>query len=289
LRKDGSVVEGTLDACLVHDPEGRPLMYVGLVEDLTDRLRSERDASESRDRLAHLTRLNLLGEMAASLAHEMNQPLTAISTYAHAVQRMLAQGPGDTAPMLDALGKISIQSARAIEVIQRLRGFVRRQPTEPELVRVDRAVREIVGLAEVDAKLHGLTIRVAADAGPATVVADPVQLQQVILNLLRNAIEAMDGPACLPRIIDLRVRSRTGGWVRISVCDRGAGISPEVEDRLFTTFFSTKPTGLGIGLPISRSIVESLGGRLWFTRNPDRGTTFHVELPFVEGEADGVG
>jgi two-component system sensor kinase FixL len=289
IRKDGAVVEGLMSACLVHDSDGKPLMYVGQVEDLTDRLRAEREAKESQDRLAHVTRLNTLGEMAAGIAHEINQPLAAIATYAHASRRMLQAGPADAERFVTVLDKIATQAERAGDVIRRLREFVRQRSSARELVRVDKLIGDITQLAEVDARTHDLTIRVDVAAELAPVFADPVQVQQVVLNLIRNAIDAMETPDITSRAIDIRGGMSGEDFVVISVVDRGTGISDEVERQLFKTFFTTKESGLGMGLAISRSIIESHGGRLWFTRNEDGGTAFHLTLPTTEGTDDDEG
>jgi two-component system sensor kinase FixL len=286
IRKDGSVVDGLLSACLVHDSQGQPLMYVSQVEDLTDRLRAEAEARESRDKLAHVTRLNLLGEMAAGIAHEINQPLTAIAAYAHASRRMIRTGATPVDELAGILEKIALQAERAGDVIRRLREFVRQRSSPRQLVKVEELIDGIVGLAEVDARIHDLTIQVDVDQQIQPVFADPVQIQQVVLNLLRNAIESMDDPGIFPRIITVHGAAREDDYVEISVKDQGGGISPDAERQLFKTFFSTKPAGLGMGLAISRRIVESHGGRLWFTKNPDRGTTFRLSLPAAVGDAD---
>jgi two-component system sensor kinase FixL len=285
VRKDGAIVESFMNACLIRDVDGRPLMYVGHAEDLTDRLRAEQEAKESQDRLAQVTRLHTLGEMAAGIAHEINQPLTAISTYAQASRRLLESPEPDRERLLETQGKIIRQAERAGNVIRRLRNFVRTRSGDRKRVRIERLIEETVQLAEMDAKFHRLEVRVRLERPLPPILADTIQIQQVLLNLLCNAMEAMENPDCTPRRIELRARHLDREWIQVSVCDRGVGISAEVERQLFTTFFSTKSFGLGLGLSISRSILETHGGRLWFTRNPDRGTTFHIALPAVSGEA----
>ena len=286
IRKDGSIVESFMNACLIRDAKGSPVMYVGQAEDLTERLDRERQLKDSQDRLAHVTRLHTLGEMATGIAHEINQPLTAISTYAHAGQRLLESDSLDREKLQGALGKISTQAGRAGDVIRRLRNLVRTHSSARTLVEIESLVREIVELAEVDAKSHDVTIQVDLQQALPRVLADPVQLQQVVLNLLRNAMEAMAAPHCAPRTILVSARSVEEDYVEIAVRDRGIGISSDVERQLFKTFYSTKKSGLGMGLPISRSILDAHGGHLGFTRNEDRGTTFRISLPAVSGDID---
>ncbi len=281
VRKDGAIVESYMNACLIRGARGQPMMYVGQAEDLTQRLEAERLAKESQDRLAHVTRLQTLGEMAAGIAHEINQPLTAISNYAHAGRRLLDSSPTDKQQLSQALEKITLQAERAGDVIRRLRNFVRKRSSARTIVHVDQLVRDAVRLAEVDAAFHDLSIELQLGERLPAVLADPVQIQQVLLNLLRNAMEAMEAPDCSPRILTVRAEAADETTLVISVQDRGEGISAEVERQLFTTFFTTKSFGLGLGLAISRSILESHGGRLWFTRNADRGATFHISLPAV--------
>jgi signal transduction histidine kinase len=169
-------------------------------------------------------------------------------------------------------------------VVRRLKGLVRRRDSERSMADVNDLVREIVKLAEVDARLHDASIRTELDAAlPATVV-DPVQIQQVVLNLVLNAMEAMADLRPESRVVTIRTRTTEDPAIEVSVEDRGHGISREAERNLFRAFFTSKPSGTGVGLAISRTILDSHGGRLWFTRNPDRGTTFRFSVPVVGEE-----
>ena len=254
------------------------------VEDITDRLRAERELRESRERLAHVTRLQTVSEMAAGIAHEINQPLTAISVYAEASRRLVLAGEIDSGELLEALEKVGRQARRAGEVVRRLKGLVRRRESTRILADLNELTREIVKLAEIDARMHEAVIRM--DLGPnlPRTVVDPVQIQQVVLNLVLNGMEAMEKTPPDERVITLRTRATAAGSIEISVEDRGSGVSREAERNLFRTFFTTKPSGTGMGLAISRTILESHGGRLWFTRNAGRGTTFRLAVPVIGEE-----
>lgn len=278
-RKDGAVVETLLSASAVHDSEGKPLLYVAQVEDLTERLKAERDASEIREKLAHVTRVHLVGEMAAGIAHEINQPLAAITTYAQASRRMIEGGSVDSDELLDTMNKISRQARRAGEVIASLRSLVRKRSSTRKEVDVDRLIRDVVQLAEMDSRMCDTSINLDLEGALPGVRADPVQIQQVVLNLLLNGIEAMSFHDCRDKSLTVTARSAADHSVQISVKDQGAGISREAEERMFRSFFTTKESGMGMGLAISRSILNAHGGSLWFTRNPDGGTTFHLSIP----------
>lgn len=286
IRKDGGVIEGVMTAAVVHDFEGKPLLYVAHVEDLTERLKAESEANESRERLAHVTRVQMIGEMVAGIAHEINQPLTAIATYAQASSRMIRAGMAESNELLAALDKIGRQAQRAGDVIRHLRKLVRESPSAEETVDLNELIAEVVPLAEVDARMHDSTIQLDLTPTLPPVLADPIQIQQVVLNLIRNGMEAMGNNEPGDRVVTIGSRAGGDDTVEVAVSDQGAGIPHDAEEGLFRTFFTTKESGMGMGLAISRSIVESHGGRLWFTRNTDRGTTFHVSLPLADGGDD---
>ena len=283
IRKDGGLVEGMMTAAVVHDSEGNPFLYVAHVEDLTERLKAETEINQSRERLAHVTRIQMIGEMVAGIAHEINQPLTAIATYAQASGRMIRAGMADSEELLAALDKISRQAQRAGDVIRHLRKLVRERPSAEEAVDLNALIAEVVPLAEVDARMHDSTIQLDLAAGLPPILADPIQIQQVVLNLVRNGMEAMGANDPDEKAVILGCHLGEDDTLEITVRDQGSGIPKGTDEELFQTFFTTKSSGMGMGLAISRSIVESHGGRLWFTRNPDRGSTFHVSLPLAGG------
>jgi signal transduction histidine kinase len=246
--------------------------------------RTQEEARETRERLAHVARLSTLGEMATGIAHEINQPLAAVATYAQACGRMIRARTADDVELLESLDRISHEALRAGAIINKLKDLVRRRESQQVSCDLNTLVRDVADLAAVDANHNGLDLRLSLAERLPSVVADPVQIQQVILNLIRNGIEAMEG--CNGGCI-LLVRTRAAGAddVQCSVIDNGVGIDEEQEVGLFTPFYTTKESGMGMGLSISRTIVRAHGGKLWFTRNPDCGLTFHFTLPTEDAEA----
>lgn len=232
--------------------------------------------AETQDRLLQVSRLNAMGEMAGSLAHELNQPLTAIVNYVNAAQQLVARDPAN--PRLgELLQKAADQAVRAGQIVSRVRANVDRGEVEASAQSLASLVHEAVDVAVQGVPRDGVDIRFDLDRTADTVMADRIQVQQVILNLVRNAVEAMAGS---PRR-ELRIGSREGeaGFLEVHVADTGPGISSEVADRLFQPFVSGKADGMGVGLSISRNIIEAHGGRLWASNNADGGATFHFILP----------
>jgi C4-dicarboxylate-specific signal transduction histidine kinase len=252
---------------------------------IRQRRRAEEESREQRQRLEHLSRVSTLGEMATGIAHEINQPLTAIASYAQACGRMLESSSGSNGQLRTAISRIGEQAVRAGEVIRRLRSLVRRHEIRRVPCDMNTLVHEVASLVAGDAALHGLGIRLDLARSLPGVVADPVQIQQVVLNLVRNGLDAMRESRSDPSVI-IRT-SAADDSVTVAVVDHGAGISDETARSLFQPFFTTKESGMGMGLPISRSILIAHGGRMWFTRNPGNGTTFHFSLPSVRGRTDG--
>ena len=260
---------------------GRRSEVVVQVMDQTDQVHAEEEARTHRERLAHVTRLSTVGEMAAGIAHEINQPLTAIATFAQACQRLLRSPEPDTEEVIDALDQVDKQALRAGEVIRRLRTMVRKRESVRERVDVNSLVRDIVKLAELDGRVRDYDIVQNLEPGLPRVLVDPVQIQQVVLNLVRNGREAMQGVAGEESQITVGSRRAGEREIEILVEDQGMGISAEDEAELFHPFYTTKGSGMGMGLSICLSIVAAHGGRLWFTRNPKQGTTFHFTLPIA--------
>ena len=255
--------------------------------DAEERLRrSEEEARETRERLAHVTRISTLGEMATGIAHEINQPLAAVATYAQACGRMIRSRMSNDVELLDTLDRISHEALRAGAIINKLKDLVRHRESQQISCDLNTLVNDVAGLAGVDAQHKGVNLRLSLAEGLAPVVVDPVQIQQVVLNLVRNGMDAMDGCAG-DGVLLLRTRDAGGDGVACSVVDQGIGLDAEQEGELFTPFYTTKESGMGMGLSISRTIVRAHGGRVWFTRNPDCGTTFHFSLP-VEEDSDGA-
>jgi two-component system sensor kinase FixL len=250
-------------------------VFTGFVRDLTERQRTQDRLQELQAELLHVSRLSAMGQMAATLAHELNQPLTAVVNYFQASRRLLAGEPPDLARLAEAVERGAEQALRAGQIIRRLRDFVARGETDKHVENVAKLVEEASALALVGAKEHGVKVRFNLKAQANYVLVDKIQIQQVLLNLMRNAIEAMEGSD--RRELELATTGR-GEFVEFSVADTGPGLAPEVAGQLFQPFVSTKHQGMGVGLSICRTIVESHGGRLWTTPNPGGGTVFRFTV-----------
>lgn len=242
-------------------------------------LRTAREELESqRQHLAHIERLSTGGEMAAGIAHEVNQPLTAVVNYARVCQRLLVAPAGlDVAKINDVLEKITTQAERASAVIQRMRSFVKKPVGGRQVLEMGGLLAEVVALAEVDSRTHGVEIHYRRGQLSQSIEADEVQIQQVALNLLRNAIEASaDNAAGKGVLLEVFESGKTVGF---RVTDWGKGLDPEIEKQLFAPFVSSKEGGMGIGLSVSQSIIQAHGGDIGYRPNPDGGAVFTCEFP----------
>jgi two-component system sensor kinase FixL len=277
-RKDGSTFP--MELAVGEMRSGDQRYFTGFVRDLSESQKTEARLQELQSELVHISRLTAMGEMASTLAHELNQPLSAIVNYLKGSGRLIEDLAGDKAGMLrEALGKASEQAIRAGQIIRRLRDFVSRGESERQVESLSKLIEEASALALVGAKELGVRFRMQFQPDADLVLVDRVQIQQVLLNLIRNSVDAMAG---LPRR-DLTISTRTAGeeTIEISVTDTGPGIAPEIADQLFQPFITTKRTGMGVGLSISRTIVDAHGGRLWVEPNPDGGTIFRFTLRAV--------
>ena len=260
--------------------QGR-IAHVTAVRDLTEQKQTEDRARQHQEQLAHVLRLSTMGEMAAGFAHELNQPLTSISNYAQGCLRRIQSGADVPAEFVEVLSQVTLQARHAGEIIRRLRNFVRKQESQHSIVNINDIVREAAAFLAPDATQSGLTIDLELTEGLQEIDADMIQIEQVLLNLLRNACEALHDVDVRPRRIVVSTQSGERGTIEVAVRDTGPGVSPAVADRLFQPFFTTKSDGMGLGLSISKSIIESHGGRLWASPNSDRGMTFRFALPAV--------
>jgi len=283
-RKDGSTFPMELSVGEMHVHDNR--YFTGFVRDLTERQQTEARLQELQAELVHVSRLTAMGEMASALAHELNQPLSAIANYLKGSQRLLASSADEHSTVLrDALDKAADQALRAGQIIRRLRDFVARGESERRVEDVKKLIEEASALALVGAKDRGIRVTFKFDPGVGYVLADKVQIQQVLLNLMRNAIEAMEDAE--RRDLVISSAALPDNLVEIGVSDSGAGIAPEISAQLFQPFVTTKTQGMGVGLSISRTIVEAHGGSIAQHPNPGGGTVFSFTLPAVTAEEAG--
>jgi two-component system sensor kinase FixL len=283
-RKDGSTFP--LELSVGEMKTGQQRFFTGFIRDLTERQQTEARLQELQAELVHVSRLTAMGEMASALAHELNQPLSAIANYMKGSRRLLEDITDERVAVLrGAMDKAAEQALRAGQVIRRLRDFVARGETERRVEDVKKLVEEASALALVGAKDKGVRVRFEFDPRADFVLADKVQIQQVLLNLMRNAIEAMEGSERRELVVSTALAP--DDMVEISVIDTGAGISPEVKAQLFQPFITTKRHGMGVGLSISRTIVEAHGGSIAPRPNPQGGTVFSFTLPMVTREEVG--
>ena len=277
-RKDGSTFPMELSVGEVQGERHR--LFTGFVRDLTERQRTLKRVQELQSELLHVSRLTEMGQMAAALAHEINQPLTAATNYLEAAQLLFAGGSSAaierSARVVDnALGQVG----RATQIIRRLREFVRKGETQQRAENLGKIIEEAAALALIGAKERGVKVQLQSAPQLPDVLIDKVQIQQVVVNLMRNAIEAME--LSHRRELTISAAMNEDGTVVISIVDTGPGIAPEVAARLFQPFVTTKAQGMGVGLSICRSIVEAHNGKLWAEPNPDGGTVFRFTVPSI--------
>ncbi len=282
-RTDGAI--RSLRSIGHRNPSGEIGEYVGITMDITEQKRAEEEREKLRQleaELAHINRVNMMGELAAALAHEIKQPIAASITSANACLRWIAHEPPDLERARAAAARIEQDGNRAADVIDRLRSFYKKDsPRERETVDVNDIIQEMTVLLRTEAIRYSITVHSELDADMPDILADRVQLQQVFMNLMLNAIEAMKDTGG-----ELRIRARLNpeGQILISLSDTGVGLPAENIERIFDAFHTTKPQGTGMGLAITRSIVESHGGRVWATANQGPGATLHFTLP-IQPEA----
>ncbi|MFA6264533.1 MAG: PAS domain S-box protein [Pseudolabrys sp.] len=283
-RMDGSTFP--MELAVGEMKSGDSRFFTGFIRDLTERQQTEQRLQELQSELVHISRLTAMGEMASTLAHELNQPLAAISNYLKGSQRILEGETGEKLTMLrDALGKASDQAMRAGQIIRRLRDFVARGESERRVESVTKLVEEASALALVGVKDRGIRVQFKFDPKVDLVLADRVQIQQVLLNLIRNAMDSMEDVKT--RDLSISVMPEGEAQVRISVSDTGSGVAPDIAEHLFQPFVTTKLQGMGVGLSISRTIIEAHNGRIWVEPNPGGGTTFHFTISAVkDGDVD---
>ena len=280
-RKDGSTFPMELAVGEMRSSNQR--FFTGFIRDLTERQQTEARLQELQSELVHISRLTAMGEMASALAHELNQPLSAIANYMKGSRRLLENSTDKQSALLrDAMDKAAEQAMRVGQIIRRLRDFVARGESERRVESVKKLIEEASALALVGAKDQGVRVRFQFDPSVDLVLADKVQIQQVLLNLLRNAVEAMETSP--RRELVISTAAGTDGMIAIGVADTGTGIAPEIMSQLFQPFVTNKRHGMGVGLSISRTIVEAHGGQIGVEPNPAGGTIFRFTLRAVTQE-----
>lgn len=300
VHKDGRIVYSIMSAKCVRREDRTIEYFVGLVQDITERKLgeerrrlAEEALAEAQFDLARVMRATTMGELAASIAHEVNQPLAAVIANGHAGARWLAAMPPNMEEANAALERIIDDANRASGVIARIRAFLRREPSPLKVIGVketEEIIDEVIAIVAGEIKMQQVTVHCEVTDDTPPVVADRIALQQVLLNLVLNAVEAMSAVTDRPRVLRLLAVPHGGDEVLITVSDSGGGLKPEHAERIFDAFFTTKGAGLGMGLTISRSIVESHGGRLTAANNSDGGATFMVFMRAASapGAAPGV-
>jgi C4-dicarboxylate-specific signal transduction histidine kinase len=286
--KDGEVLWADVTSFVVPATDSTPAFRGTVVVDITDRQRAEEALQQAQADLARLNRVMLLGEMTASIAHEVNQPIAATVTNAHAGLRWLGAQPPDLEEARQALGRIVRDGSRAGEVIDRIRALVKKVPPRRELLDINEAIRDVIALTQTEVQHNRVRLQTRLADELALVPADRVQLQQVIMNLLVNAVEAMSSVDGGPRGLTIASGKDDANAVFVEVQDTGPGIDPAELDRLFQSFYTTKPDGIGMGLAISRSILEAHGGRLSAAPNRPHGAIFRFTLPAEEKSPEGA-
>jgi len=278
-RKDGS--DFPMELAVGEMRSSNERYFTGFVRDLTERQQTENRLQDLQAEVVHIGRLSALGEMSSALAHELNQPLSAVGNYINGVRRLLDAG-AEPGAVKDGLDKAAAQTLRAGEIIRRLRDFVQKGETDRRIESLSKLVEEACALALLGVKDADIRVAIRLDPGMDQILADRVQIQQVLLNLIRNSVDAMlDSPV---RRLTLSSQPVDDDMVQVSVADTGSGMAQEVLDKLFQPFVTTKSHGMGVGLSICRTIIESHGGRIWTESNEPHGTVFRFTLPAVTGD-----
>jgi PAS domain S-box-containing protein len=285
VRKNGSRFWASVVLTALRDTQGKLVGFSKITRDLTESRRAAEALESTRAELAHMARVLTMGEIAASIAHEVNQPLTAVVANANACSRMLADKAPDLDDVREAVADIAQAGTRAGAIISRIRALVKKEAPEKTRLDINEVVEEVLPLTSGQLGKHQVCVKTELFPGLPEVLGDRVQLQQVILNLMMNAIEAMTSILDRPRVLLLRTQAHESDGLSVAVRDSGTGLDPGNTTRIFETFFTTKPNGMGMGLSICRSIIETHGGRLWAEPNDGPGATFQFNLPAYSGGA----
>tara|TARA_B100000315_G_scaffold252372_2_gene289018 strand:- start:418 stop:1914 length:1497 start_codon:yes stop_codon:yes gene_type:complete len=282
--KDGAVRDFLVSGETIEFEGQKCNLFVS--QDITEFKRIEAESRLHQDQLAHVTRVSTMGEMATSIAHELNQPLAAIAAYIDGSLRRIKVGDPISESVLEALEKASEQTIRAGNVIQRLRDFIRRDNQKLEVININDAVNDAMQLLKADFELNRVDLTLDFAQSRPLIKGDPILIQQVILNLARNSIDAMKtlDPSSGELIIST---SAEDGLISLGIIDNGPGIDANLQEQIFEAYISTKKSGLGLGLPICRSIINEYGGQIWYEPAPRRGAAFHIQLPASKSDPAG--
>lgn len=282
-KSDGTPFIGSVTAVAIKGDNGEVKYYDGILEDITELRQAKEEAQRRREEMAHMGRVATMGELAASLAHELNQPLTAIMSNAQAALRLTAGDSPDIDEVRDILNDIVADDKRASQVIQRLRSLFRKGELKKEVLDVNDLVREVVSLINSETIIRNISIETRLDDSISSLIGDEIHLQQVIINFILNASEAMTDVEDVPRKIIISTTMENAQTIKVGIRDFGPGIDESSVQQMVEPFYTTKPTGMGMGLSINRSIIDAHHGRLWAENNADRGATFYFSLPLDGG------
>ncbi len=286
VRKDGEAIEVSFVNAVTHDATGRPSLTIGQVTDLTAQIRAQSEIQRQQALLAHADRLHILGEMATGIAHEINQPLTAISLFAQTGKRLFEAG--EYGNLQEIFDKLSLHSQRAGAIVERIQGMAQQKESAKQVVDLNTLITDVLELAEVDARHSDIVIELDLASESLNAEVEVVQIQQVALNLLRNSIDAMRSINCVNgNTIRVSTARLSNGLLQVAVTDQGCGVPDSLAEELFEPFLSTKSAGLGMGLPISKAIITAHGGQLEFSNNVTCGAEFSFSLPAIRGDTDG--
>lgn len=281
-RSDGTLFCGSVTAVVVKDEHGTPLHYDGILEDITELRQAKEEAQKRREEIAHMGRVATMGELSASLAHELNQPLTAILSNAQAALRFLAGDTVDIDEIREILGDIVADDRRAGKVIDRLRSLFRKGDSKKQSVDVTELINDVISIIKIETSIRNVSIETKLQTGLAPVLGDKIQLHQVVINLIMNASEALTEAEDHPGKIVISADMTDENMVIVSIQDNGTGLPENSITKLTQPFFTTKPEGMGMGLSINRTIIDAHMGRLWAENNSDGGATFNFTLPVYE-------